>query len=204
MRRATLFLLMSLTACATPAPVGEKTASKKNTKPTPFVLGAGIVRPESLDLNTQAAMATAPVGTLLVSQVIRPLAEVREGPGVNFSLTDRILEVGEQVIVFEEHGVWSKIISVKKWESGWVHVRALSKPALNRKRMVINFARFPTVLAMKPLNYVRSFVGGDSVKLEEIIPRGKQFRALQVTENKTLIWMSENNSIVWIKGRDMQ
>ena len=159
---------------------------------------------DSLDTNSRNTLAKTPAGTLLISTVIRPRAEVREGPGVNFSLSDRILEEGARVIVFEIHGVWTKVLSVKGWESGWVHAQVLSPPVLNKKPMTINFAHFPTVLAMRPLNYVGAFTGGEPIKLDEIIPKGKLFRALQVTDEKTLIWIAEKNSIVWIKGKDMQ
>lgn len=204
MKCATFFLLMSLTRCTTTAPVGEKTVAKTTGKPELFVIGAGVVHPEALAVNTPTTLAKTPAGTLLISRVIRPRAEVREGPGINFSLSDRILEEDDRVIVFEVHGVWTKILSIKSWESGWVHAQVLSPPELNKKQMTINFARFPTVLAVRPLNYVGAFTSGDTIKLDEIIPKGKLFRALQVTNEKTLIWMAENNSIVWIKGRDMQ
>lgn len=204
MKRAILILILNLTACATTESVDKNSASNGKAKSEMFVIGGGVVRPESLDINSRSSKATAPAGTLLISKVIRPRAEVREGPGINFSVSDRILEEGERVIVFETHGVWTRVLLVKTWEPGWIHAQALSSPALNRKQMTINFSRFPTVLAVRALNYVGAFAGGDTIKLEEIIPKGKLFRALQVTDQKTLIWMAENNSIVWIKGRDMQ
>jgi len=206
MKFLALFLLIQISSCATPEQDAQVTASAVHKNPknlAPFILGDGAGGMSSKVSNTQVGFAVAPVGTLRISKVTRPRAEMREGPGVTFALADRILEEGARVIVFEQHGVWARVITIGRWEAGWLHAHTLSTPRLNKQAMTVNLAKFPTVLAVKPVDKALAFrdQGRD---LDVTIPKGKMFKALQVTEDKTLIWMAEKNSMVWIKGKDMQ
>jgi hypothetical protein len=207
MKFLALSVLLFLNACATTEPPTQEEPSATETvkmkKSEPFILGDGTGGMSSKAANSNLGLAVAPIGTLRVSKITRPRAEMREGPGVSFALVDRILEEGDKVIVFEQHGVWAKVITIGHWEPGWLHAHTLSTPRLNKQAMTVDFAKFPTVLAIKPVDRALAFKSQDG-DLEVAIPKGKMFKALQVTENKTLIWMAEKNAMVWIKGKDMQ
>lgn len=209
-RKTAIFLSLVVTvACATGAPPeGQESARNSISGQKPFVIGAGDA-PAGLQVSEGnlpqfSGPVEVPAGTLRISKVSRKRSEMREGPGVSFALADRILEEGARVIVFEQHGVWAKVLSIGHWDSGWVHVDSISPPKLNRKSMRVDFGKFPTVLAVRPVSHGLAFVGGSSVRFDEAIPKGRMFRALQMTEDRTLIWISERNDIVWIKGKDMQ
>ena len=207
MKFLALSILILLNSCATTEPPAQEeapaTATKKVKKPVPFILGNGTGGMSTKAADSNVGLAVAPVGTLRVSKVTRPRAEMREGPGVTFALFDRILEEGDKVIVFEQHGVWAKVITISNWEPGWLHAHTISTPRLNKQAMTVNFAKVPTVLAVKPVDRALAFKGQEG-DLEVAIPKGKMFKALQVTEDKTLIWMAEKNAMVWIRGKDMQ
>lgn len=202
-----ILTLLLASGCASTESMKDGQVTDSREEQT-FVIGGG--RPSAknegsvADLNHHAKMAIAPAGTLRISKVSRPRAEMREGPGINFALTDRILEEGSPVIVFEQHGVWVKVISMANWEGGWIHGQTITQPKLNKKSVAVNLSMFPTVLAVKPVSEAMKFASNESVQLREAIPRGKMFRALQVTNEKTLIWMPESNAIFWIAGKDMQ
>ena len=202
-----LCIMLLLYSCATTEPPVHKEApasvTKKVKKPAPFILGDGIVGLNAKAADSNIGLAIAPIGTLRISKVTRTRAEMREGPGVTFALFDRILEEGDKVIVFEQHGVWARVITIGRWEPGWLHAHTISTPRLNKQAMTVNFAKFPTVLAVRPVDRALAFNGQEN-DLEVAIPKGKIFKALQVTEDKTLIWMAEKNAMVWIKGKDMQ
>jgi len=207
MKIFTVFILALLISCATtevsdPDDTFEVPDDKNVKEVPPIILGD-----ETGGVNAKAAlgfnMAVAPLGTLRVSKVTRPRAEMREGPGIMFALADRILEEGDKVVVFEQYGVWAKVMTIGHWEAGWLHAHTLSAPRLNKESMTVNFAKFPTVLAVKPIERAVAF-GGQDQNIAVAIPKGKIFKALQITEEKTLIWMPEKNSMVWIKGKDMQ
>ena len=209
MKFLALFILLFLNSCATTEPPAQDettaTETKKPKKVEPFILGDGTGGMSNKTVNTDVGLAVVPIGTVRISKVTRPRAEMREGPGVSFALVDRILEEGDKVIVFEQHGVWAKVITIGQWEPGWLHSHTLSTPRLNKQAMTVDFAKFPTVLAVKPVERALAFKTQDKDSdLEVGIPKGKMFKALQVTEDKTLIWMAEKNAMVWIKGKDMQ
>jgi hypothetical protein len=207
MKFSPLFFVFFILSCATTEPPAQEavtaTVQKKTQKAAPFILGDGTSGMSNKAADASIELAVAPAGTLRISKVTRPRAEMREGPGVSFALVDRILEEGDRVIVFEQHGVWAKVITVGRWEPGWLHTHTLSTPRLNKQAMTVDFAKFPTVLAVKPLDRALAFKEQES-EVQVVIPKGKLFKALQVTEDKTLIWIAEKNAMVWIKGKDMQ
>jgi len=200
-------ILLLLNSCATTEPPAREAApaavTKKVKKLAPLVLGDGTGGMFGKTAVSDIGWAVVPIGTLRISKVTRPRAEMREGPGVTFALFDRILEEGDKVIVFEQHGVWAKVITIGRWEPGWLHADTISTSNLNKQAMMVNFAKFPTVLAVKPVGRALAFKSQEN-DLEVAIPKGKMFKALQVTEDKTLIWMAEKNAMVWIRGKDMQ
>ena len=51
-----------------------------------------------------------PVGMLSVSEVTRPRAELRSGPGAQFEVSDEVLPTGTPVMVFNLVGVWRKVV----------------------------------------------------------------------------------------------
>jgi hypothetical protein len=201
-------MLAVVAGCATvPAEDSRQGAAAAGSQ-QPLVIGTGspvaALQEAGSDLPGFTGPAVVPPGTLRVSKVARKKAEMREGPGVSFALADRILEEGTKVIVFEQHGVWVKVLSVGEWDSGWLHVNTISPPRLNKTRITINVAKFPTVLAVRPVTHGLAFAGGDSVRFSDAIPKGRMFRALQITGDRTLVWIAERNDIVWIKRKDMQ
>jgi hypothetical protein len=207
MKSLALFILLFLNSCATTEPSAQEettvTETKKIEKTEPFILGDGTGGMSNKAANSNIGLAIAPAGTLRISKISRPRAEMREGPGASFALVDRILEEGDKVIVFDRYGVWTKVVTVGQWEPGWLHAHTLSLPRLNKQAMTVDFTKFPTVLAVKPVERALAFKDQEG-DLEVAIPKGKMFKALQVTEDKTLIWMAEKNAVVWIRGKDMQ
>jgi hypothetical protein len=207
MKYLPLLVVFFMHSCATTEPPAQEeaavTVEKKSKKAATFILGDGTSGMSNKAADASIELAVAPTGTLRISKVTRPRAEMREGPGVSFALVDRILEEGDRVIVFEQHGVWAKVITVGRWEPGWLHTHTLSIPRLNKQAMTVDFSKFPTVLAVKPLDRALAFKEQES-EVQVAIPKGKLFKALQVTEDKTLIWIAEKNAMVWIKGKDMQ
>lgn len=201
-------MLTAVAGCATVQPEVAQPGATAAPSQEPLVIGTGTsvaaLQGSDAEMPGYAGPAVVPPGTVRVSKVARKRSEMREGPGVSFALADRILEEGTKVIVFEQHGVWVKVLSVGEWDSGWVHVNTISPPKLNKTSMTINVAKFPTVLAVRPVSQGLAFAGGDSVRFGDAIPKGRMFRALQITGDRTLVWIAERNDIVWIKRKDMQ
>ena len=70
-----------------------------------------------------ADVETLQVGGDLVSSAttIRPRTEIRTGPGIEFNLSDFVLNAGERVIVYELVGAWRRIVSPARGIRGWAH-----------------------------------------------------------------------------------
>jgi hypothetical protein len=148
-----------------------------------------------------------PAGAASLSQVIRPRAEVRVGPGPQFDLADEILEQGTQVVVFDARGVWRKAVPLTRLTTlplrgGWVHEKALAPPFPNREALAVDRRLLPTVIAVRDVPSARTFPA--KAQVATAVPRGTLFRALSFAASDVLVWVPETNSMMWISGKDVQ
>lgn len=143
-----------------------------------------------------------PAEMLTVSEIVRPKAEVRGGPGVQFELADKVLVQGTAVLVFDKVGVWRKIVVMATSQTGWVHAQTLAEPKPSDVPMLVDPRRLPTVLAMREVEQVRSFPAQNPVKTK--VPKGAMFRSLMYADAGTLVLLPETNSVMWISGKDVQ
>ena len=148
-----------------------------------------------------AAKALVPPQMLLISQVIRPRAEMRLGPGTQYELQDAPLDRGVDAIVLGQHGVWLKILPVISGASGWVHSQALSRPRLNGQPFSISLQRLPTIQVVHDTNLVWDFP--NSKQRRVMIPRGAMFRQLRLNGKGALVWLPETNSVMWLSRKDV-
>jgi hypothetical protein len=154
--------------------------------------------PEKLD----AGPRSVPKAMLSVAKVVRPRAELREGPGPEFMLHDTLLAQGTQVLVFSRVGVWQKVLVPGSWKKGWIHRQALSEVRPSERAMRIDMSRLPTVLAVRGVDKARAFPSLSEVQVE--IPRGSMFRSLKENDWGTLVWLPETNSVMWMARKDVQ
>lgn len=152
--------------------------------------------------SSKPGLVQVPAGMLLMSEISRPRAELRTGPGIQFELADKILTQGTKVIVFMKVGVWAKVIVPGNWQSGWVHGQTLAPTQLNAKVIVIDMSRLPTVLALHPVDSAASFPAQTKLSVE--IPKGAMFRSLRFAENDALIYLPATNSVMWMSRKDVQ
>jgi hypothetical protein len=140
-----------------------------------------------------------PQESLRLSRIKRPRAEVRRGPGVQFQLVDSILSNQESVILFERVGVWQKIFEPLQKLEGWVHHKVLETPWVNKSTISVEVDRLPTVFAMDEINSIYSFPLKKQIQFR--IPKGAIFRSIASSKFGTLVWLHQNNSVLWIEGK---
>lgn len=200
-------ILAGLTACQTPeteatAVQTPKTRPRANAE----ALNADTRLPDTFGkplASSKAGLVKVPPGMLLLSEIVRPRAELRTGPGIQFELSDRILTQGTRVIVFMKVGVWAKVVVPGNgWQSGWVHGQTLAAARPNDKPMTIDPNRLPTVIALNPVGSVASFP--EQKELPVTIPKGAMFRSLRFADKKALIYLPETNSVMWMSRKDVQ
>jgi hypothetical protein len=147
---------------------------------------------------------------LVISAVtIRPRTEVREGPGVEFNLSASVLPASERVLVYELVGSWRRIVSPGRGVKGWVHRGTLrfeyhdakKKPDLAGTKVTISPLLLPLVFAARPVTQVYRYPGLEP--LRTAIPAGAQFYMLKESNGRKLIWLTETNSVVWVKSGEM-
>lgn len=143
-----------------------------------------------------------PRSMLAVAEVVRPRAELREGPGADFMLHDALVAQGTRVIVFGRVGVWQKVLIPGSWQMGWAHRQALSEIRPSERAINIDMNRLPTVLAIRAVESARAFPSLSELRVE--IPRGSIFRSLMENDWGTLVWLPETNSVIWMARKDVQ
>ncbi len=198
---------LALAACQTPEPGTASLAAPKTkgAKPVAQQLHAETRLPEAFGkplASGKPGLVQVPAGMLSVSEIARPRAELRTGPGIQFELSDKILTQGTKVIVFMKVGVWAKIAVPGIWQTGWVHGQTLAETKPNPKAMAIAIDRLPTVLALRPISTVESFPRQE--KLPVSIPKGAMFHSLRFAENDALIYLPDTNSVMWMSRKDVQ
>lgn len=156
----------------------------------------------TLPATPNAAVRSVPRTMLSVAEVVRPRAELRQGPGVEFMLHDTMLAQGTRVVVFSRVGVWQKVLVPGSWQKGWIHHRALSEPRPSEHAMHIDMSQLPTVLAVHEVGKARAFPSLSELRVE--IPRGSMFRSLKESDWGTLVWLPETNSVMWMARKDVQ
>lgn len=155
-----------------------------------------------LDEVGQQGLRFVPKAMLAVAEVIRPRAELREGPGAAFMLNDAMLLHGTELLVLARIGVWLKVLVPGQWQKGWVHRQAVSEVRPNDRPMQIEMGSLPTVLTLRNVDVVRSYPTQRELRVE--IPRGSMFRALMENDWGTLVWLPETNSAMWMARKDVQ
>jgi hypothetical protein len=146
---------------------------------------------------------------LVVSAVtVRPRTEVREGPGVEFNVSDTVLPAGDRVLVYELVGPWRRIVSPTRGVRGWAHRGTLrfDRPGAEGRgdlklKVKVRPALLPMVFAHHTVTQVYRYPGLEPLKTA--IPAGSSFYLLKQVEGRKLIWLTETNSVVWVKSEEM-
>lgn len=139
------------------------------------------------------------------SEIVRPRAELRSGPGVQFPLKEDVLTKGTKVILFERLGVWQKVLAYEgKGDriSGWVHYQTIKDSYKSQLEMTISVRDLPSLVVARKISKVYTNPSFDLKKVE--IPRGKVFNWLCRRNKKYLIWIAETNSVAWLLEEDVR
>jgi SH3-like domain-containing protein len=188
-----------------PVGAGARPAAQRKA-PAAVSLRADTVLPKAFERTLPAepqGPVVVPAGLLLVSSVVRPRAEVRSGPGIQYELADNVLEQGAKVLTFARVGVWQKVVVIGTWQKGWVHSGALSAQAPSAAPLTVDMRRLPTVTVVHDVETVQAYrVANPPLKVA--IPRGAQFRSLRLAAADTLVWLPQTNSVMWMSRKDVQ
>lgn len=196
-------LALLVSACATTSePESSARVAQTKPPPPPLLVRAETVLPERFGVETREIPLLVPERLLNESEVTRPRAEVRSGPGSQFELTDEVLPQGAKVIVFSQVGVWRKVLVPSSGRKGWVHQQALAEPRPTKAPLPLDARELPTVLALRPVEEAKSFPARESRAVA--IPKGTMFRSLMDSGNETLVWLPETNSVLWLSRKDVQ
>jgi hypothetical protein len=140
------------------------------------------------------SVAIAP-GLVKTAWVVRPRAEVREGPGVDFSLLSQVLVRGEQVMIFNRVGVWQLVIAPSSGVRGWIHHQAIGRTEENTGQVVVRASLLPRLFAVRPVKTAWEHPSMTPRSVD--VPQGTAFVLLRETAGRKLVWIQEKNSVIW-------
>lgn len=208
------FAFYFLTSCVSSSPVKidqQPIATGVQLGRFPVVIQKTILPQSYGESHGRAAgVEVLSVGFELVDSAVtvRPRTEVRVGPGVEFELTDAVLSEGERVLVYGLVGSWRRIVSTVGGVRGWAHRGSLRFDRHNAKtlresgqKLSVKPTLLPLVFAHKTVVQILQYPGLEP--LNTFIPQGKSFYLLKEESGRKLIWLTETNSVAWVKAEDM-
>lgn len=184
----------AIASCATNEPAPKEGMSLEAVSPrTEF-------KPLSADTNDHALLV--PRSMLTVAYVTSAKTVAREGPGGQFPVSDIVFEHGQRLLVFDQIGVWAKVLEVASGQTGWLHKKTITKPAPNNHPIEVHSALLPVVFAIQPIGRLVAY---DAVRdVPAVIPKGASFTVFSKQKGKTLIWLKESNSVAWLPLNEAQ
>ena len=203
-----LFLALVPAACKT---FSEFRSSSKEDIGRGFaIVPKTIVPPEMLvnatriQKNSPSPTIIEPIqvapGLLLLSEIIRPRAYLRQGPGTHYEVGDQILAKGSRVIVQAQVGIWRKVQVMADGRVGWLHSKSVSDPVLNKSFIRVESKSLPTVSTIRPVGMAESFPERERIAVS--IPKGTVFSSLRMSQEGILVLLPPTQSVLWLSKKD--
>jgi hypothetical protein len=188
------YLAAHLNGCQTPS-------DTESAKAEPIHLTT--VLPSSfIEENPGQGTIAVPLKFVNAAIVERQSAEVREGPGTEFALDEQLLKKGDLVVLYEKIDNWQKILCPYKDIEGWVHYQTLGEVEKNAKLVELNLLRLPKVFAAHEITEAWDEPAQKQIAVS--IPKGSNFPALKFDDSKTLVYLVQSNSPIWLSRKDAQ
>lgn len=206
MRMSFLCFSLTVNACQTTPEIYTAKSTHNTKQEGAFYISTTTILPEKFARkplqNEEIKRLIVPQNMFLIYTISRKNVELREGPGVKFSLMDKSLSQKEPVIVFERRGNWAKVFAYKKNLSGWIHKKTIKKKPPISKNIIIDPQKLPTGIAVRPIKHIFTFPEYTEIKAK--IKKGTQFSVLKKTANLALVRINETNSIMWLDREDFK
>lgn len=146
--------------------------------------------------------ALFPEHILNIGTINRPLAEFREGPGIQFKLRDRLLKRDDKVLILDRLGVWQKVFYIKENSTGWVHNKTIKKVSEKRAYISLDIHKLPKIFAIKEIKTAWEY--DTNRKLSISIPKGTPLIYLKQKRHKNLVIINNTKSVIWVPKRSVQ
>lgn len=143
-----------------------------------------------------------PSELIFVGEITRQMVEVREGPGTEFPLLDRLLTSSTPVVVIDSFGVWTKVYIPDHKFEGWIHHRTFRRMSNPPVFLELPIDRFPKVFTRRELFEVFDYQSKKAISYST--PKGRQFRRLAKQGNMVLVYLPETRSIAWLMAGDVR
>lgn len=142
-----------------------------------------------------------PSGMLSISNISRRVAELREGPGVQFEIIPQILL--KDTPVFETNRIenWVKVVAPTKDISGWLHKDTLQSMRTFDRSFDVRVELLPKVFLAKEIDRIEKF--RTSEKIFKRLPKGTFFYKLKEEKSRVLVIIIETNSLAWLNRSDL-
>lgn len=149
--------------------------------------------------NIKKTLLEIPNELLNEAVVTRQHAELRLGPGEQYSLDDTIIGAGTKIVTFERFGAWQKVFIPMLKKEGWLHHKTLKPEKSSKQEVTIASTNLPIISILKNVHQVSSYPDKRKVKFK--IPKGAVFLAIKYEKEKVLVWIPETNSVAWLSSQ---
>ena len=156
----------------------------------------------TFDPDKRPKSIAVPANLINVGKVVSKRAALREGPGIQFELFDEILPLNTEVLIFDKLGVWQKVIVMGSWQAGWLHEKMLARSKLRQTSVNLEVRRLPTVFAMTQIEKAMTYPEGKEVAVS--IPKGAIFKTIKLEGRRSLVWLAQTNSVMWLHQEKVQ
>lgn len=187
------------------AGIGLGCQSHENTNQFPTMISQSTATPDHFSkhqLFPLESEISIPDKLLKQGVISRNRAEPREGPGLQYQLTESIFPKGEEVIILSKHSYWKKVLNPKTGDLGWIHEGSLKTLKPKGHSITIQPKKLPKVFAIK--NISRAYEHPRKNRIDVKIPKGRAFYTLRQNKDKILVIIVETKSLLWLSRRHAQ
>lgn len=195
---SSLFLIVFLLSCTSATEV-------TTTEPLSQIAAKTLIAGNTLEkMSAKARLSSKiiiPRKLFQLYHVSRPRAELRVGPGPQFSILPKILEQGTLLIQIGHHGKWKKIIVPQENLTGWIHSKLMEPDQSQASPLTIPLQALPTVFSTKRRTRAFAYDTNKSITLK--IPKGSVFHMISQDQHRVLAILESTQSVIWLSKKDV-
>ena len=135
------------------------------------------------------------------TKIVRPRAELREGPGTAYYVLDKILTEGATVIVTERYFRWRKVTAPGHDVVGWLHEKTLSNKPLKEGFLAVELSTLPSLFTPRRVKKIYDYETSKAIATK--FPKGTKFYRLKKVKKRYLVIIEDTLSIAWINEGDL-
>jgi hypothetical protein len=139
---------------------------------------------------------------LQLRQIRTSKGALRQGPGIQFELEDKLLASGESVVALMHSKLWVYVLEPVSRARGWLHQDSLGPLSLEEEErlpatLVLDVSALPTVFTKTQVGLVQSYPRREPRKVA--ISSGQRFFALRSETKDILLLTPSQDGVFYLR-----